>query len=304
MTDIQMMSRLPIRTRGIANILALVGLSLVPVQAQTSAAESKLSFDVASVKQSKPGTRRGLTVERGRFTANVLLITYITFAYDLILSRDQMDAMVAHLPKWVSTDSFEIEALAQGNPSSGQVRLMVRSLLADRFKLQVHTVTAEAPVLAFILENPGVTGPRLRPHAQGAPCDANLSSKGAETEAVGVFPPACDQFVGIDKPHGAVLLASRNMTIGEIGAAVSSLGRLGRPVVDQTGLSGRFDFTLEFTPESKGNPPAPPSDTQPDLVTGTTLQEAVHEQLGLKLKATKAPLDMLVVDQVERPSEN
>jgi uncharacterized protein (TIGR03435 family) len=232
-----------------------------------------------------------------------LLATYVMFAYDLILSRDQIDAMAARLPKRVSTDSFEIDALAEGDPSRDQVRRMARSLLAGRFK-QIHTVTGDVPELAFILENPGVTGAKLRPHAQGAPCDANWSSKGAETEAVGMFPPACDQFAAIDRPYGAARVASRDTAIGEIGTVVSSLGRLGRPVVDQTGLSGRFDFTLEFTPQSKGVLLRLRAMLNPISLSDRRFREALREQLGLKLKTTKAPLDMLVVDHVERPSEN
>ena len=72
-----------------------------------------------------------------------------------------MDSMLAHVPKWVSTDSFEIQAVAEGNPTKDQMRLMVRSLLADRFGLEVHTVTAQVPVLALVLEKPGRTGPKL-----------------------------------------------------------------------------------------------------------------------------------------------
>jgi len=117
-----------------------------------------------------------------------------------------------------------------------------------------------------------------------------------------VFPPACEHLVARDAPHGAVLVAARDVTMQQIAAFVASLGILTRPVVDQTGLGGRFDFTLEFTPERKG--PSPPQDVPPDDFQVTTIQEALQEQLGLKLKAAKAPLETLVVDHVERPSEN
>src|ERR1022692_34137 len=89
-------------------------------------------------------------------------------------SRDQMDSMLAHAPKWVSTDSFEIHALANGIPTKDQMRLMLQSLLADRFRLQVHIVTVQVPVLALVLEKPGKTGPKLRPHSEGPPCDVHL----------------------------------------------------------------------------------------------------------------------------------
>jgi uncharacterized protein (TIGR03435 family) len=286
-------------TGGVAVIAALVGIGFTgaPVQAQTAA--SKMSFEAASVGQSKPGTPGGTGVENNRFAANSTLAGYIVYAWDLMPSREQYDSMFARVPKWVSTDSFEIQAVAEGNPTKDQMLLMVRSLLADRFRLQVHTVSAEAAVIALILDKPGTTGPKLRPHSEGQPCDVHSASP---THAVGVFPPVCESVVAVDTPHGAIMLAARNTTMKQIATFVSSLGQLDRPVVDKTGLSGRFDFTLEYTRERRGA--RPPQDVQPDDFQVTTLQEALHDQLGLKLKATQAPLDTLIVDQAERPSEN
>ncbi len=264
-----------------------------------AAAATRMSFDVASIRQSKPATPFSERLENSRFTANETLFGYIEFGYNLMPSRQQMDAMLAHLPKWVSTDKFEIQAVAEGNPTKDQMRLMLRSLLADRFQLQVHIVTAQAAVLALILDKPGVTGPQLRPHSDGQPCDVHPASP---TPAVGVYPPACEQLIAIPAANGAILVAARDVNIEKIASFISSLGLLTRPVVDQTGLGGRFDFMIEFTPERKG--PPPPQDVQPDDFQVTTLQEALNEQLGLSLKATNAPLDTLVVDHAERPSEN
>ncbi len=292
--------RLP-ATGGIAGIAALLGLglSLALAQAQTVTP----SFEVVFIKQSKPETRPGMKLEHGRLTANLTLSGYIDFAYDLMpSSRERSDSMLAHAPKWVSTDNFEISALAEGDPTKDQMRLMVRSLLADRFRLEVHTVTALLPVLAFTLEKPGATGPKLRPHSEGSPCDVNLSAQDPRINTVGAFPPVCGEMMAIDKPHGAILVACRNTTIERIAAFVSSVGRFDHPVVDQTGLSGRFDFTLEFTPEPKNS--SPPDLRVPPDYQATTLAQTLQEQLGLKLKSTKAPLDTLVVDHAERPTEN
>lgn len=258
-----------------------------------------MSFDAISIKESKPGTPPGERLENNRFTSNLALVSYIVFAWDLMPSREQTEAMLARAPKWVSTDNFEIEAVAEGNPTKDQMRLMVQSLLADRFRLQVHTVTSQAAVIALILDKPGATGPQLRPHSKGQPCDVHLASP---TQAVGVFPPVCEELAATAVPHGAVLVAARDVTNQRIATLLTSLGLLGRPVVEQTGLSGRFDFTLEYTPERRS--PSPQQDIQPDDIQVTTIQEALHEQLGLKLKATNAPLDTLVVDHAERPSEN
>jgi uncharacterized protein (TIGR03435 family) len=255
-----------------------------------------MSFEAASIKPSKPGTELSLRLENGRFTASFTLESYISYAY-----KKQVD--LARLPRWVSTDIFDIHALAEGTPTEDQIRPMLQSLLADRFRLEVHIVTVEVPVLAVLLEKPGKTGPRLRPHSEGPPCDVHLPSQ-AQASAGNtpeVFPAVCEQFAAMAKPHGAVLTGARNATPEQIASFLSALPGLGGSVVDRTGLSGRFDFTLEFTPEAKGSPP-PEQDVQAEF--RTTLQQALHEQLGLKLKATKAAVDTLVVDRVERPSEN
>ncbi len=287
---------------GGAVVASLFGLGLASthLQAQTvvnGLAVARMSFEAASVRRSKPGTPPGAKLENNRFTANLTLFGYIETAWNLMPSRKPTESMLARAPKWVSTDNFEIDAVAEGNPTQDQMRLMIRSLLADRFRLQVHTVTSQTAVIALILDKPGATGPKLRPHSEGQPCDVHLASP---AHTVGVFPPACENLTAVDTPRGAIMVAARDVTVEQIATFVSSIGQLGRPVVDQTGLSGRFDFTLEFTPERRGA--RPPQDA-PDDFQGTTMQEALREQLGLKLKATRAALDTLVVDHAERPSE-
>ena len=115
-----------------------------------------------------------------------------------------------------------------------------------------------------------------------------------------VFPAVCDDTEFDSHPSGN-LAGSRNTTMGLIASSLSSLGRLGRPVVDQTGLSGKFDFRLEWISEPNGS--VPNADTQPD-VQGPTFLQALHDQLGLELKSTNAPIRTLVIDHIERPSEN
>ena len=85
------------------------------------------------------------------------------FAYKLRLTDEQIHSLLAPLPKWLSTDSFKIHAKAEGNPTKDQMRLIVQSPLADRFKLRIHFETHEVPVLALGLDKPGKTGPKLRP---------------------------------------------------------------------------------------------------------------------------------------------
>jgi uncharacterized protein (TIGR03435 family) len=180
---------------------------------------------------------------------------------------------------------------------------MVRSLLADRFHLQVHTVTAEAAVFALIPARPRTTtGPGCALTLKGQPCSVHSAALNSGIYDIGAFPSACEELLAVPGDHGAVLVAGRNVTLQQIASFISSLGILTRPVVDQTALSGRFDFRIQFTPERNG--PAQVQSAIPDDLPATNLQEAVNEQLGLKLKPTMAPVDTLIVDRAERPVEN
>jgi uncharacterized protein (TIGR03435 family) len=277
---------------------------------------AKVSFEVASVRQSKPGTFTppNFALDSGdsytpadpggRFTADFPLSVYINFAYKLWPTPEQTDSMLAHLPKWVATNNFEIHAKAEGNPTKDQMRLMMQSLLADRFKLAIHFETQQVPVFALVLEKPGRTGPKLRSHSDGPPCDVHMPmpTPGNSANIDGVFPPVCDAFMLVPAANHEMSLGSRNTTMKLIADSLPSLGGLGRPVVDQTGLSGRFDFTLQWARESNG--PAQSGADAPLDSQGITFLEALKDQLGMKLKSTKAPMDVLVVDHVERPSEN
>ncbi len=291
---------------GIACIAAMMVLSLsgALVQTQTIAAGGKLSFEVASVKPGNPATFTppnfpldyldtfGGANPHGRVVAEFLLEIYVAFAYKLLpRSQEQKDAMLAHVPKWVSTDKYAINAKAEGDPTKDQMRLMMQSLLEDRFKLAVHFERQEVPVLALVLDKPGKTGAKLYPHANGPACDVPST----------VFPIVCDQLLATAGPNNAVMMGSRNMTMAQIAAGLVATGEVTRPVVDQTGLEGRFDFTLEWTREPKNSVPAP--EVEPDL-PATTFQQALQDQLGLKVKSTKVFMDTLVIDHAERPSEN
>ena len=263
-----------------------------------------MSFEVAAVKQDTGPFRPpnfpldagdAYTVTGGRFSADFALSTYVSFAYKLSLTLEQRQAMIANLPKWVAEDRFDIQAKAtEANPTKDQMRLMMQALLAERFKLAVHFETKESPVLALVLVKPGKLGPKLLPHAEGPPCDTAPSPD--------LFPPKCSVMVMTMSSGRMAKGGSRDTTMTLIADALPSMGRLGRPVVDRTGLSGRFDFAIEWSPETNNIPPLP-GEPVPDT-QGPSFQAALREQLGLKLESTMAPLQVLVIDHVERPSEN
>ncbi len=183
------------------------------------------------------------------------------------------------------------------------IRMMVLALLADRFRLVVHFEMKVVPVLALTLDKPGKTGPNLRPHDEGPACDPTVAppAKEKSPNAPMVFPPECDVQSMMGEADHKLLVGSRNTTMEVLAASLSPLGHLGRPVVDETGLSGRFDYTLLFT--EAGSPAPSDADTQATS-EGTNFLEAIKEQLGLKLTRSKASIRTLVIDHVELPSAN
>jgi bla regulator protein blaR1 len=228
-----------------------------------AAAGGKMAFDVASIRPSAPGSFTppvfplsnddAYKNTHGLFSADFPLSVYIEFAYKIRPSPEEWEAMLAAVPKWVSSESFTIRARATGEPSKDQMRLMVQALLADRFKLAVHYETKIVPALLLNLDKPGKTGPKLRAHAEGPACDAPVAARanGSSTDIPVIFPVECDVQGMFGLPGGQILVGSRNTTMQVIAASLSPLGNLGRPVVDKTGLTGRFDYKLLFTPEGE-----------------------------------------------------
>jgi bla regulator protein blaR1 len=266
-----------------------------------------MAFEVASIRPTDSFTPPSFPMSSdnayrpngGLLRATFPLITYITFAYKLFLTSDQRQAVLSILPKWVATDRFAIEARAVGTPTKDQMRLMMQSLLAERFKLAVHFEKKEVPVFALSLMRAGKWGPQLRPHADGPPCDDSAKPPVASIKTPFFL---CESFSAEMLADKTVLAGSRNNTMALIAATLPSMHNFGRPVIDQTGLEGSFDFTIQWTPEA-GDPFAPQGATATDF-QGTTFLEALKDQLGLKLESTRAIIEVLVVDHVAKPTGN
>ena len=277
-----------------------------------------MAFEVASVKPTKgfrpfpfPFDVGDAKTPGGRFSFTTGLVAYITFAYKL-----EPGEVSTQLPKSFPTDTFDIEARAPGNPTEDQMRLMVQSLLADRFKLRVHFEAHEGPVYALTLVRPGHTGPKLRPHAEGPVCpDSFEMTPGGVIPALpknasDVFPPVCGASQSRGTREGTVY-GARDVTAETFAAAIHGFGfmagEIDKPVVDQTGLKGRYDFMLQLpvgilsfsVSATIPNPDAPLADPK-----GTPFLKALREQLGLKLVSSKGPIRKLVVDHAEPPSAN
>jgi bla regulator protein blaR1 len=277
-------------------------------------AGTNLAFEVASIHLAKPGTftppRFALNIDDssippgGRFFADFPLEAYIEFAYKIMPTPEQQDAMLAGLPNWVRADDFVIQAEAPGNPTKDQMRLMMQTLLADRFHLKAHFEFPIEPTLALVIIKHGILGPRIQPHSQGLPCDAKWTpppDRTSPTVPPGGFIPECGLIQGVVVPGHPVMLGGRNTTLEQIAEYLAVVSGFGRPVVDEIGFSGGFDFTLQWAPE--GNGPFA-SRAQSDTATGPDLIEALKEQFGMKLKSMRAPVRTLVIDHVEPPSPN
>jgi uncharacterized protein (TIGR03435 family) len=260
----------------------------------------KLAFEVVSIKVNHSGTQQfGLGLPPGRMTAtNVTVKRLIEFAYqDNRKSLQLRDDQISGGPAWINSDRFDIDAKVEDSmiekektlPFSewaNQVRLMLQSLLADRFQLKVQFETKEMPEYALVL------------------------AKGGSKLAASTVAPLGPVVSGPPPPGGPRLrqvpgqITGTGMGIGNLVDALAQQRDLeGRAVVDQTGLKDRYDFTLHWTPEVQGGPNGPVLDSAP-APDELSIFTALQEQLGLKLEATKGPVQLVVIDHVEEPSPN
>jgi uncharacterized protein (TIGR03435 family) len=278
----RIMNGAPVRTLGAAKTVLMAVCALAAVlgpialgfaAAPPSGAQTQTdgNFDVASIKQSAPNVRgMNIVPALGKLVAkNMPLDWLIAEAYQVYPYR------LLNTPAWIRSARYDIQAKAS-NPQATQAELrgMLRSLLADRFHLSLHRETKQLPVYALVA---GKGGPRLQPpeHPEGPH--------------------------GVDYRNGGTVLIGRNATMDEFADALSF--RTERSVTNRTGLTERYDFRLEFTPDEFvrrfGEETATPIDA-----SGTNLFTSIQEQLGLKLESGKGPVEMLVIDRVDRPTEN
>jgi uncharacterized protein (TIGR03435 family) len=237
------------------------------------------AFEVATIKPTDPNpTGRWIRMQSAnRFQAhNHAVRTLIAAAYDL------SPQAISGGPPWVDSDRWDILAKTPGEvrPDLDEQMAMLRRLLSERFQLAFHREPKELSIYTLSVAK---GGPKLK--------ESTLSP-----DATPEGPPP---LIFALSPTGARLPA-RYATMAEF-ASVLQRSPLDRPVVDRTGLTGRYDFDLEFAPDERlwgGAVPRPEKSDQPDLF------KAIQEQLGLRLEATRGPVDALIIDRVERPSEN
>jgi len=275
-------------------LLAAAGISALAlpivigiVNAQDAA---PLKFEVATIKPSKSsGGKGGLEIlpGGGLKIGGVTLRHLITFAYDIPENR------VTGGPHWLGSETYDIVAKAEradsaddrpttvvapGTAAWDRVRRRVQALLAERFALVIHKDSKDGPAYALVVTK---NGPKLKESQdQGNPRTMRLRSAGR-----------------IDAQRGTMHMLAALLT-----------NWLGRPVLDRTGLTGTYDYTVEYAqdhgPVGGGTPSEVPADATPANFSGPSIFIALQEQLGLKLESIRAAVETIVIDRAERPSAN
>jgi len=252
---------------------------------------AQTAFDVASVKPAAEcETRRSIHPGKLELTC-MTLRRLATMAYGAI-TGDQLNPRFLQVvggPDWLDTDRFDV--IAKADPSMSTARMggpFLKALLEERFHLEAHVATREQPVYAMTAAKGGV---KLTPAKDGACVPMDLS-KPDTLQAGGVY--HCGMPRESENASGQTLDVF-GITLTEF-AGRALAGNLDRPVIDKTGLTGRFDIHLEYT--------RPKSLDEPDPSAAPTIFTALQQQLGLRLRADKGPVDVIVVDHAEKPSAN
>jgi uncharacterized protein (TIGR03435 family) len=278
------------RRRLTADVLLSASI-VVGLIAASSAAQNERKFDVTSVKRNNSGDD-GVSMTptpTGIAWNNATLLMMMRQAYRV------QDFQIVDGPSWLNTARFDVVAKADASVSQQDLRLMLRALLVERFRLAVHNETRQLPVYALVLaRSDGKFGPQFRAPSDCVPPLQNQSTSPQINQRTN-SPPQCDNKV---LPGN---MSSRGVTMLALTVNLSVF--VGRTVIDRTGFTGMFDYDLRWTPDlppqSRGTSPPGGSAADPNR---PSLFTAVQEQLGLKLESTKGPVNVLIVDHVELPT--
>jgi uncharacterized protein (TIGR03435 family) len=288
--------------------LAVLSLVLCGGVAWSQPVQRPASFEAASVHQSQGKT--GFKMAGGPGTDDPGQITYSSVTLeDLILKAyDVRPYQLRGRPSWLNSERFAIVAKVPTGASKDDLRTMLQGLLADRFKLAVHRETEEGRNYSLVVDK---GGPKLKA-ADKPPEHGTIETD--PSGSLAVAPNAMGHPVTLGGSHIAALVSGGLMSILANSQPVSALAEiLGKfmdgPVVDLTGLTGKYDFTLSFTPPAGMLLPqmGPPGDcpTCAPSEDVPTLFQAVKEKLGLRLDSNRGPVNLLVIDHAEKvPTEN
>lgn len=276
-------------------VVVLAGCSLVPVAAQTE----KPAFDLTSVRRNVSGEplyRASLDFQPSRFVATNTFLRWLIAEAHAEEGREPILDRIVGGPAWVDSATFDIQATTtDARPvSRASMKLMLQRLLEERFGLRMRREQRDLPAYALLLNRTdGRLGPQLTP-AEAKDC-ADLALDEARARR-------CGWGVYFDKEAQLTVAYGSNADFTALVEHVAgpAVANLDRPVVDQTGVTGRFDYEVRFSIPA-GRVSASPVAAAP---AGPSLFTALREQLGLKLEPVTAPIDVLVIDAVHQPTEN
>ncbi len=284
--------------RGFVTAAAVLAVTAFAVFGQQ---EERPKFEAASIKATEDPGFRTVRPLPGRLTANAPVRMLLQNAYSVQAYQ------IVGGPAWLDSERYAIEAKAAGSVDRAQIFLMLQSLLEERFQLKVHRETREMPVFALVASKRGI---KLSAPNEGSCVDPDPTATpawaGGRMPPPGTSPPMKPRCGTIGfglQPAGAQMRGGK-IAMPEF---VRSLAMaMGRPVIDRTGRTGLFDVQLDFTPDESTPlmPPPPPGASGSSDTAGPTIFNALEEQLGLRLESSKAPVDVIVIDHVERPSAN
>jgi uncharacterized protein (TIGR03435 family) len=277
----------------------IVGLANAP--ALSAQSQPLSNFEVASIRPCKvePGDRSGGgNSSPGRLNVKCTTVKGLINQAYLLFANGQfrvgLPPPIEGGPAWIDSEHYEINAKAEASVRREILNgPMLQALLEDRLKLRVHRETREVPVYGLTVAKGGL---KLQPFKEGS-CTPVDRTQFAPFSG----PPTPDQIAKncharAIKDGLTLKVEAQGMTLDEFSKVFLDTHTLGRPVVNKTGISGRFDFHLEYAPD-RGSPGDDPG-------AGPSIFTALQEQLGLKLESTKGPGEFLVIDSIERPSEN
>ena len=295
-------------------IALVVAVGIASAQAQTKAVMP--AFDAASVKPAPPGGGTGMRISGGPGTDDPGLISYSGVTLNRLLStaygvyRDQISGA-----DWLDTERYVVTARVPEGTSKDQFDLMLQNLLAERFKLNLHheTRALQAYELTVVKGGPRLKKAAGTDAAAGAPPRPDIFGLAVDKNGCPVFPPGVHAAAGRLTANGAFCMTFVKFSLRDLAETLESRVRAANGespfapqahIVDKTGLSGEFDFGLEFAiPRRSSTPVAGP--TGGSGMEGPSLFTALEQQLGLELKPTKIPLDLIVVDHAEKvPTED
>jgi uncharacterized protein (TIGR03435 family) len=277
----------------ISCLIAAVG-AIAQTNTPLKPADAHPKFDVASIKPSAPGNREAFlrSTPGGRMScANMTLKDLIVIAYRI------QPFQITGGPNWLESARYDIEAKLDNPGKPGMGPRLLQSLLEDRFRLKLHRETKELPVYVLVLaRKDGHIGANLTNAKEGNCAAPNQSAVSLDSDK------SASQPCGLHNGRGN--LSGLGVPMEGVATALSRI--LGRPVTNQTGLTGKFDVNVQYTPDENqmanltppGMKPPPPEGSGPSLFT------AIQEQLGLRLESQKGPVEIFIVDGAQKATEN